>query len=129
MISLWKSVVLVGALAVSIPAFAANGDVNADSFYQDAKSLMAKGMGAMFDKRTKPLMAHMKAAGLAARAENDAAASRGKPLYCVPETVKKKGMGPNDVVEKLGRVPQDQRRSMTLSQAWRTILIRDYPCR
>ena len=116
-------------VALASPALAGPADVNADSFYRDARALMAKGVGAMFDKRTKPMMASMKAAGTAAREENRVAIERGKPLYCVPEATRKKGMRPEDVVDKIGRVPVEQRRAMTLGQAWRAALIRDYPCR
>lgn len=111
-----------------MPATAADGDVNADAFYRDARALMAKGMGAVFDKRTRPMMASMKAAGLAAKAENDAGAKDGKPVYCVPAAARKKGLGPQDAIEKLGRIPEGQRKVMTLKQAWRAALIRDYPC-
>lgn len=120
---------LVAVCAVfALPATAAPADVNADAFYRDAQALMAKGMAAMFDKRTKPMMAAMKAAGTAAREENRIATERGKPLYCVPEATRKKGMGAQGVVNMIGRFPVEQRRSMTLGQAWRAALIRDYPC-
>ena len=32
------------------------------------------------------------------------------------------------VVSMIGRVPEAQRKTMTLKQAWRTALVRDYPC-
>lgn len=129
MLSGWKSFVFAASMAVAAPALAAPGDVNADTFYTDAKALMAKGMGAMFDKRTKPMIANMKAAGEAARSANEAASAQGKPLYCVPEAARKKGMGADEAVAMLGRMPPAERRSKTLSQAWRTMLIRTYPCR
>lgn len=119
-------VIAAAVFVAGAPAAAADGDVNADAFYRDARSLMGKGMGALFDKRTKPMMAHMKAAGLAAKTENDAATKAGKPVYCVPKS--KKGLDAKGVVAMLGRVPEAQRKSMTLKQAWRTALVRDYPC-
>lgn len=115
--------------AFSIPAAAAPADVNADGFYRDAQALMKKGMGAMFDKRTRPMMAQMKDAGTRARAANQTATAAGKPLYCVPEAARKKGLGPQQVVAMLGRLPESERRSLTLADAWKRALARDYPCR
>lgn len=119
--------ITLGALA-AMPAVAAPGDANADVFYRDAQALMAKGVGAMFDKRTKPMMADMKAAGLAAKTENQAATARGKPLYCVPEAQRKQGLGVQRVLDMTGRIPAAQRRTMTLKAAWLSALINEYPC-
>ncbi|MXO75102.1 hypothetical protein GRI40_07725 [Altererythrobacter aerius] len=120
--------VAMGAALAAVPALAAPGDVNAEEFYIDAKALMGKGMGAMFDKRTRPMMAQMKDAAAATKAANDAATARGEPLYCVPAAARKKGMGAEEVVAKLGRLPQSQRKASTLRQAWRAALIREFPC-
>ena len=38
--------------------------MNAQAFYADAQQLMGKGVRAMFDKRTKPRMAQLKAAAI-----------------------------------------------------------------
>ena len=119
----------VGALALaSTAAWAAPADINAQSFYLDARDLEAKGMKAMFDKRARPAMAAMKDAGERVRDENEAATKRGAPLYCVSEAQRKKGMSPQMIVEMLGRVPEAQRKRATLVQAWRTALVREYPC-
>lgn len=122
---------LAAALSLAVlssSAMAAPGDMNADRFYLIAKDLMGKGMGAMFDKRTKPVMAEMKGAAEAVRAENKKAEARGAPIYCVPAAARKKGMNPQMVVDKLGAIPAERRRKMTLTQAWREALVRDYPC-
>ena len=119
----------VGALALaSTPARAAPADVDAQSFYLDARDLEAKGMMAMFDKRARPAMAAMKDAGERVRAENEAATERGEPIYCVSEAQRKKGMTPKRVIDMLGRVPEAQRKRSTLAQAWRVALVRDFPC-
>lgn len=107
---------------------AAPGDVNANAFYSDAVALQKKGMGAIFDKRLKPMMAQMKDAGIRTRALNEAAAKSGKPLYCVPEAKRKKGMGAQRVMELLGSIPESERRSMTLAEAWKRVVVREYPC-
>ncbi len=118
-----------GAMVCTSPALAGLADVNAQVFYAQARAVMAKGMGAMFDKRTKPLMAQMKDAGKRASAENEAARTRGAPIYCVPDAARKKGMNAEQVLAMLERVPEQDRRKMTLAQAWRRALIREYPCR
>ena len=115
------------ALGCSPAAHAAPSDVNVQGFYTSAVALQNKGMAAMFDKRTRPLMAQMKDAGTRARAENLAAKAAGSPLYCVPEG-SKKGMGAQQVIAMLGRLPESERRSATLVEAWKKALTREYPC-
>ena len=113
---------------LATPALAAPADVNAQEFYVDAKALMAKGVTAMFDKRTKPRMAQMRDAGERAKAANDAATKRGEPIYCVSAAERKKGMSAEQAVAMLGRVPEAQRKRSTLAQAWQAALAREYPC-
>ena len=122
---LWLS---AASLAIAAPALAGPGDVDAHTFYTTATALKAKGMGAMLDRRLKPAMAQMKAAGTAVKAENTAATARGKPLYCVPAAAKKKGIGPDFIIAKLAAIPENRRRTITLIDAWREILVREYPC-
>jgi hypothetical protein len=73
-------------------------------------------------------MAAMKDAGQRVRDENEAATKRGAPIYCVTEAQRKKGMTPQMIVDMLGRLPEAHRKRVTLVQAWRTALIREYPC-
>ena len=115
-------------MLASTGAHAAPSDVNAQAFYLDAKALEAKGMKALFDKRTKPMMAQMKDAGTRARADNLAATAAGRPLYCVPEGTKR-SMGAQQVIAMLGKLSEAERRSLTLLAAWKRALARDYPCR
>ena len=119
----------LGLLGLAVPAIAGPADVNAQAFYADAEQLMGKGVRAMFDKRTKPRMAQLKAAAELAKAENDRATAKGQPIYCVSDAERKKGLSANAVVEMLGALPESDRRRMTLAQAWRAALIREYPCR
>lgn len=122
-------VVAAAAGSLAVPAYAAPSDVNAQEFYVNARALEGKGMGAIFDKRLKPMIAQMKDAGTRARAANAAAAGSGKPIYCVPEGTKKKGMSSQQVIAMLGQVPEPERRSSSLAQVWQRILAREYPCR
>ena len=119
----------LGALTLATSALAGPADVNAQAFYVDAVELVDKGMGALFDKRTKPRMAQLKAAGQLARDENEAGKARGKPVYCVSDAERKKGLDAKSAVRILGALPESDRRNMTLAEAWRAALIREYPCR
>lgn len=125
----WKFVAALLAATMSGVAIAAPGDVNAHGFYVSAKSLLAKGMGAMFDGRRKPMMAQFRDAAASVRAENEAAKAKGAPLYCVSEAQRKKGMSPQFIVDRLGAIPEPERRAMSLKTAWRGIMVRTYPCR
>ncbi len=116
-------------LMAAVPAAASPANINADKFYQTARVLLDKGMGAMFDKRTKPAMAQMKDAGAAARLDNEAATRRGAPLFCVPAAARKKGLDAKSAIAMLGSLPAQRRQALSLKQAWREVLIRDYPCR
>lgn len=120
---------LAAILTAYSPLVAAPSDVNAQRFYSDAVALEDKGMAAMFDKRTKPMMAQMQDAGARAKAANQSATERGRPLYCVPETARKKGLGPKTVIAMLGNLPESERRSLSLADAWQRALVRGYPCR
>lgn len=117
------------ALAMNAtPLMAGPADVNADQFYQTAKQLSSKGMLAMFDKRTKPMMAQMKAAATVVKAENAAAEKASAPLYCVSAAERKKGLGAEEVVTMLGKLPPVERKRSTLAQAWKAALIARYAC-
>lgn len=123
------AIAAIAFMASSAPLWAAPADVNAQQFYSEALALEQKGMAAMFDKRTRPMMAQMRDAGARARAVNEAATGRGHPLYCVPEAARKKGLDPRAVLAMLGRLPESERRSLSLADAWQRALIRTYPCR
>lgn len=120
--------VVASAALLTSPVMAGPADVNAQEFYLQAKQVMGKGLTAMFDKRTKPLVAQMKDAGESARAANEAATKAGKPLYCASDAERKKGLNPKQVLAMLERLPESQRRNSTLRQAWRAALAREYPC-
>ena len=116
----------LAALAFAAPAFAAPGDVNAQAFYAKALALKKKGAMALFSGDVKPMKAQMMDAGTRVRAENLAAKQRGAPLYCPPAKVK---ADVNFVLDGLAGIPQSRRQQLTLTQAWREILITKFPCR
>lgn len=122
-----RIVPLVCAMTAAM-AHAGPSDVNAQAFYADAKALEAKGMRALFDGRLKAMTAQMKDAGERARAANLSAKAAGKPLFCPPEGAKR-SVGAQQVIAMIGRVPEAERRSLSLAEAWKRALARDYPCR
>ena len=122
-----KPKIIIAALLVA-GLFAAPGTghaMDAHSFYVKGLALKKKGMGAMFSKDMKPVMREAKKAGKAVKAENDRAKAAGKPLFCPP---KKSSMNAQDMLNELARIPKTQRSNMTVTQAFRRILIRRYPC-
>jgi hypothetical protein len=107
--------------AISGPAWA----MDAETFYAKAKALNQQGPAALLSKDLQPVMAEMKAAGAAVRAENEKARSAGAPLYCVPKNAK---MGPEDALKTFGSIPAKRRKILTVRQAWREALILRFPC-
>lgn len=115
----------LAALAVAAPASAAPGDVNAQAFFARAMALKAKGAMALFSGDIKPMKTQMQDAGTRVRAENIAARKRGVPLYCPP--AKAKGDA-KFVIDGLAAIPEAHRKQLTLTQAWREVLIAKFPC-
>lgn len=114
-----------GVSALLLASTAATA-MDAQTFYTRAQALQKKGPLAMFSRDLKPLMNEMKAAGVSVKGENDVARKNGTPLYCPPDTAK--GMSPQDVLQEFGRIPESQRKTMSVRDAWKSILIRKFPC-
>ena len=116
-------------IAMAQPALANSAaSVNAEQFYLTARELEAKGMTALFDSRSKPMQQQMKDAGDYARAANASATKSGKPLYCVPEAARKKGLNVERVLAILEKLGTSRRKAMTLDRAWLAALRGEYPC-
>ena len=115
------------ALAIAAPAIAAPGDVNAQIFYAKAKALEAKGPLALMSGDLKPMRDQMLDAGKRVRADNLKATAAGKPLYCPPKD--RKGAGADFVIDGLAKIPESRRAKLTLAQAWREILVVEFPCK
>lgn len=121
----FRHVFALFALATTVPALAAPGDVNADVFYDKARALKAKGALALMSGDLKPMKAQMTDAGKRVRAENLAAKQRGAALYCPPA---KAGGSVDFVIDGLASIPEQRRKQITLTQAWREILVSKFPC-
>lgn len=118
----YKMFVAFGALSVcAVPAYA----MDAETFYVKAVALKKKGMGAMFSKDLKPMMRHFETAANSVKAENEKAKAEGSPLYCAP---KKYRLTADQFLAEFGNIPQQRRRTQTVREAWREIVIRRFPC-
>ena len=117
-----KHVVLALAMfAMAGPVFG----MDADTFYAKGVALKKKGIGALLSSDLKLLQKEIRNAGSAVKAENQKAKAAGKPLYCPPA---KASINADQTLAEFGKIPQERRKSMTVRQAWRDILIRRFPC-
>jgi hypothetical protein len=121
MMKLNAIIAIIVCVALPAAAFA----MDADTFYRKASALQKLGPSAVLSQDLQPVMAEIKLAGQAVKAENEKAKAAGKPLYCVPKNVK---MTPEDGLRALGTIPAARRKTLTVRQAWRETLIKRYPC-
>ena len=82
-------------------------------------------MGAMFSKDLKPMVKLFKDAAGAVKAENELAKAAGSPLFCAPVKYR---LTPDQFITDFGKIPQSRRRTQTVREAWREIVIRRFPC-
>lgn len=100
--------------------------MNADTLYLKATALQKKGKGAMLSSDLKVVMSEFESSMKSVKAENDAAKAAGNPIYCPP--AKRNKMSSSQLIEEFGKIPTAQRKAMTVKAAWRSILIKKYPC-
>jgi hypothetical protein len=119
-----KSRLLLAGSALLLCPFAAQA-MDAESFYVKAVALKKKGVKAMFSSDLKPMMTVFKSAADSVKAENEKARASGKALFCAP---KKYRLTADQFLTEFGNIPQERRRTQTVRQAWREIVIRRFPC-
>lgn len=118
----YKMLMAGGALCLcAVPAQA----MDAETFYVKAVALKKKGMAAMFSKDLKPMARLFETAADSVKAENERARSNGAPLFCAP---KKYRLTADQFLAEFSKIPQERRRSQTVREAWREIVIRRFPC-
>ena len=118
----YRIVIAVWAL-LALPA--AVFAMDAQSFYARAVTLKKLGPAAMLAPELKPLVGEMRIASQSVKAENERAKAAGRPLYCVPKNA---AIGVDDVLNGFASIPVSRRHRMSVTQAWREILIKRYPC-
>ena len=117
---------LVAAATIASAAAPANAQtMNAETFYQRAKKLEAKGMAAMFAADLKPIMSEMQAAGKIVQARRLAAEAKKEKLYCPPPRAH---LGAKEMLKLFGNIPQAERQRMTTTDAYQRILVAKFPC-
>ena len=120
-------VAALAAIVLASPGAAAQ-TMNADSFFSSAHRLMGKGPLALFSGDYKRLKAEGTAAGEAARRQRLAALKAGRsPRYCPPTDVR--GMGSMEFLDRLGKIPDAERRRIDMVEATNRILAGKYPCK
>jgi hypothetical protein len=118
---------LASLLLLAVPAAASAQSMNAETFYQKAVRLTKKGPLAIFSGDLKPMLAEGQAAGKAASLARRTALKAGKkPRYCPPAEVN--GMDSSEFLDRLGRIPQDVRRRIDMTEATNRLLAGKYPC-
>ena len=119
--------VTLATLAVATPAMAQQ--MNAEVFYQRATKLKGKGAMALFSMgEIKALMREGQAAGQASAARHKAAKAAGRPLaFCPPEGPQK--MDDKEYMQRLGAIPQAERKRIDLTEATTRIMAAKFPCR
>lgn len=103
--------------------------MNAETFFQRANKLKAKGAMAVFSGgEIKTLMREGQAAGKAATAAHRAAKAAGRPTrFCPPEGPQK--MGSDEYMTKLAAIPAVERRRIDMTEATIRIMAMKFPCR
>ena len=103
--------------------------MNAEEFHRSATALQKKGAMAVFSMgKVKALMAEGKAAGEKAREARFAAIAAGKkPRYCPPDSPQ--AMSSSEFMDRLSRIPQNERARIDMTEAMTRILERKFPCK
>ena len=122
-----KTIVLVVALSVCVPAVAASPGT-AQSFLERANRLKAKGPLAFFDRDYGRLKAEATAVGKAIGDDRIAAEKAGRPIiYCSPTA--RARLGSFELINGLEAIAPAERVRMTLKEAMLRVLRKKYPCR
>lgn len=117
-----KLLLASGALALCATSAQA---MDAETFYVKAVALKKRGMGAMLSKDLRPMMTVFKAAADSVKAENERARASGDALFCAPVKYR---LTAEQFLAEFGNIPQTRRRTQTVREAWREIVIRRFPC-
>ena len=119
----WFALLLIG-----LPAGATAQGMNAETFYNRATKLTAKGPLALFARsEIKALSAEGHAAGLRARDMRRAAVAAGrKPSFCPPTA--KVEMRSDEYLKRLAAIPRAERSRIDMTGATTRIMAAKFPC-
>ncbi len=118
----------VVAAAVLIPGAASAQSMSAETFYQRATRLMAKGPMALFSgAEIKALMKEGQASGKMASARNKADKAAGRPTrFCAPAGPQK--MGSDEFMKRLAAISRADRAQIDMTEATTRIMAAKFPC-
>jgi hypothetical protein len=121
----------VGLLALGSAAAASAQAMPLPTFLERATALEKKGPLALFHRgEINALFTEMKGASDQLKAERLAAEKAGRPAaFCPPAGQKGVSFSSTELLRELRAIPAAQARSMTMTDAMRTVLARRYPCR
>lgn len=120
-----KTAVLAATLLVVIPVCTANA-TDVASFLVRAETVQRKGVMAMFSGDARSMMAELKTATKALKAERLAAEAAGRrPAYCPTGKV---SFSQSEILASLRAVPPAERSRVQVKDALRASFGRKYPC-
>jgi hypothetical protein len=120
-----RKLMLVAAVSLGIAA-PANARMTLAEFLPKANALQAKGMGALFSKDLRPVMAEMKLVSAEMKAEGERRRAAGLPKRaCPPEGTK---MGSKELLAMLNAIPPAER-GMTVKDGLLRVMTQRFPCR
>ena len=98
-----------------------------NQFLEKASALEKKGVMAVFSSDAKQLKSEMAGSAKGMRAERLQAQAQGKkPAYCPP--AKQAGLNNVEILAHFRAIPAAQRSRMSTKDAFRSLLIKKYPC-
>ena len=117
---------ILAALLAAVPLTGLQA-MNLAEFLQKADRLEKKGMTAMFSSDYRLLKREIETASQALRAERLAAERAGRRgAYCPPARA---GFKTNELLAHFRSVPPAQRSGMPVKDAFKSFLVRKFPCR
>lgn len=124
-----KKLIVVAIVAAAVPMAAANAqNMPLNQFLAKAAALEKKGPMALLSSDLGRLKKEMENSGKELRAERLAAQAAGRsPAFCPPE--KGVALNSNEVLSHFRSIPPAQRDRMRTKDAFRSLMVRKFPCR
>jgi hypothetical protein len=126
-----KKKTMTALLALGLATPAAAQKMPLTSFLARSTALQNKGPLALLQQgEISALQNEIKGAGMALKAERDAAAKTGgKGPFCPPAGQSSVAMKSQDLMNELKAIPAAQAKAMTVTDGLRVVLGKRYPCR
>lgn len=119
---------LLGAALVAILAAIPAEAMTVAEFLAKARALQRQGMAAAFSPDVALLRTEMRTIGEAYRADLQAARAAGRPPHSCPPAQRRGQIDRDAFIAELERIPEAQRRTTSMRDAFYGIMRRRYPC-